>query len=148
MYFYLSQKQILNSYWTRLSKISWFTSKKQSVLWDTDRSEYFLKTEFNILFHHLTTEFVLHNYLSEAGSVTALLKQTQEKHNFAFNIIIQAGLHLILFLSDIIAEIHHGEFSPPSFVFSLLLFFVWFCTNQIKPLSHISGKRAAVFHRH
>ena len=50
--------QAINSYWTRLTKISWFVSGEQinlaeannKTLQDTDESRYFVITEFNNCF--------------------------------------------------------------------------------------------------
>ena len=83
------QWKIINNYWTRLSKISWFVCGEQINICRSRRlSEIIDLHDKQLLFYHSITEFVLFNEYPGEAKRSAIFKQEWsqegEKHGFLY----------------------------------------------------------------
>ena len=81
------KKKIINSYWTRLSKISCFVSCERinyltCATNHTDKSRYFAITEFNDYFNIQSPSLFFDKYLRQAAIFTQYRAQEGEKRAF------------------------------------------------------------------
>ena len=141
--------KIINNYWTRLSKISWFVSGEQINFYlfsifdlrDTNRSRYFAKTEFNNSFITRSPNLICTISFGNWEPRASLLRNTEENNNFACDDTNWSSSNSLFLRCDLK---YIGRFLLPS------LYSRCFCGScwQIKPLSQNStGKRAAIFLR-
>ena len=83
------QWKIINNYWTRLSKISWFVCGEQINICRSRRLSQIIDLhDKQLLFYHLITEFVLFNEYPWEAKRSAIFKQEWsqegEKHGFLY----------------------------------------------------------------
>ena len=83
------QWKIINNYWTRLSKISWFVCGEQINICRSRRLSQIIDLhDKQLLFYHSITEFVLFNEYPWEAKRSAIFKQEWsqegEKHSFLY----------------------------------------------------------------